>query len=128
MSRNRWPITLAALAVLFAGLTNAHAHVHLCFDGREPPASIHGAHDGNVHHEHEQKGDHDDLDIDLDEQALAKAFKLELPAITAPAIHVFAATEPSTSVSIADPGDRPSTDPPFSRPYLRAPPKLAQRK
>jgi hypothetical protein len=122
MPRKRWPAVYAALALFLTGVTNAHAHVHLCFDGQEPPASIHGAHDGNVHHEHEQD-DHDDLDIDLEDQAVAKAFKLELPAITAAATHVLALTTPRAIVSVADSDDRPSTDPPFSRPYLRAPPR-----
>ena len=40
MTSKRWA-WIAAAAVLFAGLTNAHAHVHFCFDGQEPPTAIH---------------------------------------------------------------------------------------
>ena len=76
-----WP---AALAVLFAGLTNAHAHVHYCFDGQEPPAAVHLA--DSMDHDHEFPGhsdtSHDDLDVDVSNQALSKACKYDLPAIT----------------------------------------------
>ncbi len=103
MVTKRWA-WLAAFALLFAGLTNAHAHVHYCFDGQEPPASVHladsldhhhdvglshgGGHDtGHDHHDHDldhgQGGEHDDLDLDLPNQALAKTVKHDLPAITA---------------------------------------------
>ena len=76
--------------VLFAGLTNAHSHVHYCFDGQEPPASVHLV-DG-TDHDHEMPGhsdgaEHDDLDLDVPNQALAKACKHDLPAI---AMHVWA--------------------------------------
>ena len=75
MVSKRWT-WLAALAVLFAGLTNAHSHVHYCFDGQEPPASVHLV-DG-TDHDHEMPGhsdgaEHDDLDLDVPNQALAKA-------------------------------------------------------
>ena len=84
MVSKRWT-WLAALAVLFAGLTNAHSHVHYCFDGQEPPASVHLV-DGTDHdHElpgHSDGAEHDDLDLDVPNQALAKAVKYDLPAIT----------------------------------------------
>lgn len=41
MSWKRRISAAAAAALLFTGLTNAHAHVHLCFDGSEPPATVH---------------------------------------------------------------------------------------
>ena len=62
--------------MLFAGLTNAHGHVHYCFDGQEPPAAVHLV--DSTDHDHEVPGhsdgdEHDDLDVDVPNQALAKA-------------------------------------------------------
>lgn len=124
MSCNRWPSVLAALAVLLTGVTNAHAHVHLCFDGQEPPASVHGADGGHTHHEFESEGDHehDDLDVDLRDHALAKSFKPDLPAIAAPALRILPVSQRSAITAIAADGAGPPAARPFSRPYLRAPP------
>jgi hypothetical protein len=93
MISRRWA-WIASFAVLFAGVTNAHAHVHLCFDGQEPPASVHlsdksGHHDG-VRPLDEVAGfghytddaDHDDVDLDLENPALAKTFKHDVTAIS----------------------------------------------
>ncbi len=95
---------LAAVAVLFAGLTNAHSHVHYCFDGQEPPASVHlvdgPEHDHELPGHHDGAEEHDDLDVDVPNQALAKAVKYDLPAI---ALHVLAiAFEPSAPSALAD--------------------------
>ena len=83
MVSKRWT-WLAALGLLFAGLTNAHSHIHYCFDGQEPPAAVHITDSTDHHHEvpgHDDGYDHDDLDLDLPNQALAKVFKHDLPAI-----------------------------------------------
>ena len=124
MVSKRWS-WLAALAVLFAGLTNAHSHVHYCFDGQEPPASVHLV-DG-TDHDHEMPGhsdgaEHDDLDLDVPNQALAKACKYDLPAI---ATHVWSMSiESRPSGPLADCADvPPAPDPPYARPQLRAPPR-----
>ncbi len=117
-----WP---AALAVLFAGLTNAHGHVHYCFDGQEPPAAVHLA--DSTDHDHELPGhgggtEHDDLDLDLPNQALAKAVKHDLPAID-----VVAWTMPIESLPrgvLADSGDAPpAPNSRYTLPQLRAPPR-----
>jgi hypothetical protein len=121
MPRNRWPSVLAALAVLLTGVTNAHAHVHLCFDGKEPPASVHGV-DGHGHHELEPDGDHDDLDVDLQDRALAKSFKPDLPALATSALCVLPLSRRSAITAVTAAGAGPPTVRPFSRPYLRAPP------
>ena len=124
MVSKRWT-WLAALAVLFAGLTNAHSHVHYCFDGQEPPASVHLV-DG-TDHDHELPGhsggaEHDDLDLDVPNQALAKAVKYDLPAI-----HVLVWTMPSESLpssALAESVDvPPAPDPRYTHPQLRAPPR-----
>ena len=124
MVSKRWT-WLTALAVLFAGLTNAHSHVHYCFDGQEPPAAVHLV-DGTEHeHElpsHSDGAEHDDLDLDLPNQALAKAVKYDLPAITP---HVFAmALESRPSGKWADAVDiPPAPNPRYTHPQLRAPPR-----
>jgi hypothetical protein len=124
MVSKRWS-WLTAIAVLFAGLTNAHSHVHYCFDGQEPPASIHLV--DSTDHDHELPGhsdgpEHDDLDLDVPNQALGKACKHDLPAI---ASHVFAtAFESPPSGALADAVDSPpSPSPRYVHPQLRAPPR-----
>ena len=129
MVSKRWT-WLAGLAVLFAGLTNAHNHVHYCFDGQEPLAAVHLADD--VEHAHETSGDHaghhdgdadhDDLDVDVPSKALAKSLKHELPAIAS----VFVSTtalEPGAGNQLPDLlATLPGPEPPYARPPSRAPP------
>ena len=117
-----WP---AALAVLFAGLTNAHAHVHYCFDGQEPPAAVHLV--DSMDHAHEVPGhsdgdEHDDLDVDVFNQALTKACKHDLPAITS---HVWAISfeAPSGNVLGHVTDLPPAPNPRYLHPQLRAPPR-----
>jgi hypothetical protein len=123
--RCAWPV---ALAVLFAGLTNAHSHVHYCFDGQEPPAAVHLV--DSTDHDHEMPGHHDDdgaehedLDLDVPNQALSKACKHDLPAIAA----VLVSTTPFDLLpggALADGADiPPAPNPPYSLPQLRAPPR-----
>jgi hypothetical protein len=60
-----WTLVLAVLTVKASG-----AHVHLCMDGQEPPASVHFA-DG-LDDEHHQEGDQADKDVNPLFGALAK--------------------------------------------------------
>ena len=125
MVSKRWT-WLAGFALLFAGLTNAHSHVHYCFDGSEPPAAVHLA-DSSAHH-HEAPGpsddgiEHDDLDVDVPNQALAKAVKYDLPAIP-----VLAWTMPLEALPGSTLADRvdtpPHPNPRYALPQLRAPPR-----
>ena len=125
MVSKRWT-WLAGFALLFAGLTNAHSHVHYCFDGSEPPAAVHLA-DSSAHH-HEAAGqpddgiEHDDLDVDVPNQALAKAVKYDLPAIP-----VLGWTMPIDALpggTLADSVDTPPhPNPRYALPQLRAPPR-----
>ncbi len=117
-----WP---AALAVLFAGLTNAHSHVHYCFDGQEPPAAVHLT--DSTDHDHEVPGhsdgaEHADLDLDVPNQALTKACKHDLPAITAHLLTVHIEALPGSA--LADAADLPpAPNPRYLHPQLRAPPR-----
>jgi hypothetical protein len=134
MVSKRWS-WLAALAVLFAGVTNAHSHVHFCFDGQEPPAAVHLVDVTDHHHdapghthgaEHRGGGqddtDHDDLDLDLPNQALAKAVKHDLTAIDALAwtLPIEAAPRSALADSVDTP---PAPRPRYALPPLRAPPR-----
>jgi len=58
------------------------AHGHLCFDGQEPPISIHMDTLGN-HPEHHQDEAHTDKDINLDQAAPTKLPKIDLPLLIA---------------------------------------------
>lgn len=124
MVSKRWT-WLAASAVLFAGLTNAHSHIHYCFDGQEPPAAVHLV--DSTDHDHEVPGhadgtEHDDLDLDVPNQALAKAVKHDLPAITAQVWTMpFAVVGGSTLAEHVD--SPPAPDPRYARPQPRAPPR-----
>lgn len=81
MSRFRFlPILLLALSFLGANLMGVH--LHLCFDGSEPPASLHVA--ATDHHaDHHASEAHDDLDRPAFGDALAKngSSALDLPAL-----------------------------------------------
>jgi hypothetical protein len=125
MVSKRWT-WLAALAVLFAGLTNAHSHVHYCFDGQEPPAAVHladsTAHDHEVPGHDDDGAEHDDLDLDVPNQALAKAVKHDLPAIASVAWATAVASLPGGA--LADSVDVPAApNPRYALPQLRAPPR-----
>ena len=124
MSAKRWPSVLTAFAVLFAGLTNAHAHVHLCLDGQEPPASVHLVHGSNHLHDHfAQTGDHDDFNLDVPNHALAKTFTYDLPAIVPLAGWALSLCSPTTAAPVAESDLDPHPTPLFWRPPLRAPPR-----
>lgn len=58
-------------AVLFARLGDAH--VHLCFDGQEPPTTMHVMEDA-AHHDGDDAGvsGHNDQDVNLFDAVLAK--------------------------------------------------------
>ena len=133
MSSTRWT-WVTGFAVLFAGLSNAHAHVHYCFDGQEPPATVHLS-DGPGH-EHERPGhashddaaqhddaaDHEDLDLDLPNQALAKVVKHDQLAL-APLLGWSNVIESRPTATVAQSVAAPPAEAPlYVRPPLRGPP------
>lgn len=62
-----WLVLIAFLAIRLGD-----AHLHLCFDGQEPPASVHMA-DGSVHDDaHHVDSEHNDRDIQVFDAALVK--------------------------------------------------------
>lgn len=55
-------------------------HGHACFDGQEPYLSIHMDSLGE-HPDHHENEKHLDADVDLNQPALLKLFKVELPVL-----------------------------------------------
>ena len=79
-----WLVLLAGVAFLTASPMSTH--VHLCFDGQEPPASLHLFDAALGDHHAGTSQPHNDVDLDVARQALAKALKslpswLALPPI-----------------------------------------------
>lgn len=77
-----WLLALACLTLLFTQMGGAH--LHLCFDGQEPPASLHLSdanhhddHHGGHHDRHHAAGEtpHSDLDVPLANDVLSKPVK-----------------------------------------------------
>ena len=125
MVSKRWS-WLAGSALLFAGITNAHSHVHYCFDGQDPPAAVHLLESADHHHEtlghHDDGTKHDDLDVDVQSQALAKVVKYDLPVI--PVLTwstTFEAVPGATLEARVD--TPPHPNPRYALPQLRAPPR-----
>jgi hypothetical protein len=99
-------------------------HLHLCFDGQEPPASVHFA-DGSVHHDDHHEGeDHADKDVNPFLGAFVKKGDadadlalLAVVAVLCLLVPAFRDVPPIRSPQI------PATGPPFRfRPPLRGPP------
>jgi hypothetical protein len=73
-------LTLVCVALLVARIGGAH--LHLCFDGSEPPASLHVL-DVGLHSGVSADSEHHDYDLMLGEQTLAKYgdHEIDLPAL-----------------------------------------------
>jgi hypothetical protein len=124
MPSKRWAF-VAALGVLLAGITNAHAHIHLCFDGHEPPAALHlaGDTDHDKSHERDDPDCSGDVDVDLQNQAVAKTVKHDLLGIDTPVSWTLA-LDGVVAAPLAALAESPRHPPPlFTRPPLRAPPR-----
>lgn len=127
MNRSTTRVRLFVIALCLAVLAPriAGAHLHLCFDGSEPPLSYHVA-DSGIHHadEHGAGDSHSDRDVRVGDNVLAKKSSHEYGA--AALWFVFALLlfllAPARRIS-------PSADPPrlrsvfhWLRPPLRGPP------
>ena len=113
-------ISLAVMAMPVSG-----AHLHLCFDGGEPPATFHAVEDGSAHDAPALSGAHNDKDVSLQGVALAKKQDGALDLPTALAAVVLVLRMPVTvPVPAFDTDVATSTPPRVSRvlPPLRAPP------
>ena len=112
-------LTFATLLVwLLAGWSGAHGHI--CFDGQEPPISVHLYSPGE-HADHNSSQNHLDADVDLGQLAPAKPVKIDLPLLLAAAfLLVFLFSNP-TQICISYARIIPARIPGI-RPPLRAPP------
>ncbi len=110
-------------AVLTAGITNAHGHVHLCFDGEKPAAAVFLADSGDDLHELGSTTCDGDVDVDLQTQSLAKTVKHDLIAIEAPVAWTLAVQGPTASVLPTFTPAPPFRVPLYTHPPLRAPPR-----
>lgn len=104
---------------LLASLSGAHGH--LCFDGQEPPVSIHMDVLGE-HTNHAADEQHVDADVDLLSQPLlAKLTKIDLPLLLAAAL-LLAVLFEKTSFIVSNYSHTYFSRPAGLRPLLRAPP------
>lgn len=138
--RPSWHAALLAiicLAVLWA--RSGGAHLHLCFDGSEPPSSLHlsvGAHHADDHsglHSHHGEHDagqaHSDLDVPLADSPLAKPGKLvqDLPLFLLAAVALFAFLgSPRQPRGVREPPTLPAWAVLHLVPPLRGPPRDGQ--
>ncbi len=116
-------IVIVSIAVL--AMPVSAAHLHLCFDGNEPPATLHASEHGAHHSDSGASAVHHDVDVSLASSALAKKYdaSLELPGLIASAFVILLMPHSGTPIS---PPDRAATLVPSPQlrllPPLRAPP------
>jgi hypothetical protein len=78
--------TLAFVALIVWLIASwSGAHGHLCFDGQEPPVTVHMEMLGD-HPEHGSDEQHVDADVELSQPLLAKLTKIDLPLLIAAAL------------------------------------------
>lgn len=116
-------LTLLLAALLVARLGGAH--MHLCFDGSEPPASLHFS-DTDHHDDHHADEAHEDVDVSLMAEAAAKLGKLslDLPLLLAAALAIFGLWLTVKWPLLPYPLPWAVSDPHSLRPPLRGPPRL----
>ncbi len=68
----------ALLVWLLASWSGAHGH--LCFDGQEPPVSVH-IHAPDMHADHDSDQNHVDANVDIGQLAPAKSLKVDSPFV-----------------------------------------------
>lgn len=68
--RRQPKILLALLCIFVVLLRTSGAHLHLCFDGHEAPASLHLMDDEGFHHANDKY--HSDVDVNVASDAIIK--------------------------------------------------------
>jgi len=124
---------LILLCVLVVTMRIGGAHLHLCLDGSEPPATLHLENDGGVHHAHESTADaggivHQDLDVALANDALVKkpGLDADLPELVVVTILLlYLLRQVLGSLFPADLRVLVTAHRAHLRPLLRGPPALA---
>lgn len=115
----------AFVALIFWLLSSwAGAHGHFCFDGQEPPISVHMHLDGHEVHDHHPDEVHQDADIELGQSVLAKLSKVDLGLVLLAALALVLLILPRARFPHVYSGFYPPRSPHW-RPLLRAPPFTA---
>ena len=115
-----WAVVLAVLTVRASDI-----HLHLCFDGQEPPTTVHFA-DASVHHDDNHDGEtHSDKDFDPLVGTLLKSSGTDSDIAPPLSVATLVLLLPpvSSTVPVASDQLRLAADPPHHlRPPLRGPP------
>lgn len=99
------------------------AHGHFCFDGQEPPVSVH-MHALSDHPEHHADEEHQDADVDLLQSVIAKVSQLDLGLLLLAVISLLL-VQHTKSILVSRYSAFIPTPIPFTHPPLRAPPFTA---
>lgn len=122
MTKLSHPLAFLALALWLLG-NWLGAHGHFCFDGQEPPVSVH-MHLLDSHPEHHADEQHQDADIELGQSVVAKLGKIDLGLVLCAALALIFLPLPGVVLGTT----YQQVYPPLSlfwRPWLRAPPVTA---
>ena len=115
---------LIALLCLVVIASPVGAHLHLCFDGQEPAASLHLIDDGMHHPDSGLDRPHHDAEVNVDTHGLPKLDKYATFAAARVMVWLLLGPAPSVRVARARarrrPRDRPRS---YLRPLTRAPPR-----
>ena len=126
MTRFRASATLLlCIALLVVRGTGLGMHVHLCFDGSEPPVALHLAAD-TVDHQHQGiEPVHDDFDLSVVGDVIGKIAKatLNLPLLLLACARLLFSRATPPPIPWAGPAAPIRSTARYIRPPLRAPPR-----
>jgi hypothetical protein len=114
---------IALLCIFVVTMRIGGAHVHFCFDGSEPPATLHMSSDEGSHHEDEAA--HTDMDVSLSGDTLIKKFESSIQPLLLLAVAIlFIRFTPVLTISRTRFNSLPRllSQFAFQRPLLRGPP------
>lgn len=120
-------VVFVVVALLFARM--AGTHLHLCFDGLEPPTSVqsqmYDLGDGYIHNTTSSEVPRQDIDIDLVGELLTKLAKIspDFPVLIIAVALFLLSPRPLPSYGRAIAASFVSNSWPRIRPPLRAPPR-----
>ena len=119
-----WLLSFLFIALLVVRIDGAH--LHLCLDGGEPPANLHLLDNGLHHLDPGGDAEHQDADVALGDESLAKLTKAstDLPYFIAVALLFWTILMTFRQKLSGCQSPLVSTPPRFLRPPLRGPPLL----